>query len=297
MPRPGRAAPRGAGRKGSHMAKIRIICVDLDGTLLRNDHSTIPPENLEAIREAATAGVAVVPATGRILGRVPRAVRQIPEIRYAIVINGAEVVDLADGGLLHSAYLPVQTALRIVARGRRLGLTPEVYQHDHMLIQRDDLQLLQTRPIERDHLNYLLRHETPLEDIEAHLHSHPEGICKVNLPYFLDEGLRWRLRAELEAAEEVEAATSMEKNLELNARGASKGAAVRALCRALGVSPQEVMAIGDGDNDRELLAAAGCPVAMGNATPQLRALAGRVTGTNEEGGVAMAIRAALKGEL
>ncbi|MBC5580671.1 HAD family phosphatase [Anaerofilum sp. BX8] len=279
------------------MSKIRIICVDLDGTLLRDDHSTIPPENLEAIREAAAAGVAVVPATGRILGRLPDAVRQIPEIRYAIVVNGAEVVDLADGSLLHSAYLPMETALRIVARGQQLSLTPEVYQDGRMLIQRDDLQLLQTRPIERDHLQYLLRHETPLEDLQAHLRSHPHGICKVNLPYFLDEDLRGRLRAELEAAEEVEAATSMDKNLELNAKGASKGAAVRALCRALGAAPEEVMAIGDGDNDRELLAAVGYPVAMGNAPPQLRALARRVTGTNEEGGVAMAIRAALKGEL
>lgn len=279
------------------MKKIRMICVDLDGTLLADDHHTIPLRNLAAIRRAAEARIAVVPATGRILARVPREVRQVPQLRYAIVINGAEVVDLEKGTLLYTAYLPQETVLRILERVAPLGLMPEIYWNDHMLIQAQDLKRLQETEVERDHLEHLLYREQPVDDLVQFVRDHPEGICKVNLPYFEDLSLRVSLRRELESWGGLQTSTSMGRNLELNALSATKGEAVRALGCALGLSRDEIMAIGDSDNDLDLLRASGFPVAMGNASAPVRALARMVTATNEQAGVAVAIEAAMQEEI
>ena len=274
---------------------VRLIFVDLDGTLLANDHRTVPAENLAAIRRAAKAGIQVVPATGRILARLPQAVREIPQIQYAIVVNGARVVELAAGRVLYEACLDAAVALEIFRQAQSLGLTPEVYQDGHMLIEPQDLQLLAARPVERDHLEHLLQREKPVADLTAHLRACPGGITKINLPYFEDLALRDRLRTQWEGRG-LQLSSSMGPNLELNAPGATKGLAAKALCRAMGVPLEEAMAIGDGDNDRELLAAVGWPVAMGNAPDALKRAARLVTGTNEEAGVAQAIAAAMRRE-
>jgi len=280
------------------MGSIRMICVDLDGTLLDDDHASIPPQNIAAIRRAAACGVQVVPATGRILARLPAAVRAVPQLRYAILINGAEVLDLAAGQRLYTAYLPAATALDIYGWAKQRRMMPEVYQDDHMLIEPDDLALLAATGIERAHLDHLLQNETPVADLRAHLRAHPDRITKLNLPFFADDGARQAARqALLDRGEGLMISTSMEHNVEVNAPGATKGKAAQALCRALGFEIGAVMAIGDGDNDRELLAAVGHPVAMGNAEPGVLALAEFVTDTNTNAGVAAAIDRALRGEI
>ena len=82
---------------------------------------------------------------------------------------------------------------------------------------------------------------------------------------------------------------SLPTNLELNAAGATKGAALAALCRALGVDPLDTAAFGDGTNDVSMLAAAGVGVAMANGAPETRQAADLVTVSNQEDGVALVL--------
>lgn len=72
--------------------------------------------------------------------------------------------------------------------------------------------------------------------------------------------------------------------------GASKGVGVQWLLQHLGVSPSEVMALGDGENDIEMLQLVGLGVAMGNAGPKVKSVAKVVVGKNDEDGVAQAIQ-------
>ena len=85
------------------------------------------------------------------------------------------------------------------------------------------------------------------------------------------------------------AVTAFPGNLELNAPGVNKGAAVQGLCARRGWSAEQVMAFGDAGNDLELLSWAGWSFAMANATDQAKAAARYVTGSNTEAGVAMAV--------
>jgi hydroxymethylpyrimidine pyrophosphatase-like HAD family hydrolase len=77
--------------------------------------------------------------------------------------------------------------------------------------------------------------------------------------------------------------------LSVFAPGASKGTATAALCRKLGISWEEVLAIGDGPNDMSLLAAAGFGVAMANGSPEVQAIAQAIAPSNQENGAAVAI--------
>ena len=102
------------------------------------------------------------------------------------------------------------------------------------------------------------------------------------------QALRWQLRMQLDGAARLMQANVPEM-VELLPPGASKGAALRALLRDLGIDPQHVLAIGDGENDVEMIQMVGVGVAVGNAEPHLKAAANHVVATNDADGVAEAV--------
>ncbi|MEG0803512.1 MAG: HAD family hydrolase [Pygmaiobacter sp.] len=273
--------------------QIKLICVDMDGTLLRADHRTISKNNIEAIRTALAAGITVVPATGRILARLREQLCVLPPLPYAIVSNGAEVREIASGRVLHGNYIAVDTALCLLEHLWSEKLAPMVYQNDKMLMQPQDFALLERNPAERDHLRGLLKLQAPITDLCEHLRQNPEAISKINVPWVPPE-IRLRLFRELRALGTVEVTSSMPTDIEFNAPGTTKAQGVLALCRHLDISPDEVMALGDGENDIDMLRAVGHSVAMGNASHAVQSAANTVTDTNERDGVAKAIFAVLQ---
>lgn len=86
-------------------------------------------------------------------------------------------------------------------------------------------------------------------------------------------------------------------DLEVMNPNTSKGIALGALCKKLGVPPKQVMAIGDSGNDAAMLDFAGVGVAMGNGEEALKQKADLIAPTNEEGGVADMLELAIKGEI
>ena len=83
--------------------------------------------------------------------------------------------------------------------------------------------------------------------------------------------------------------SSLKGNREIMVVGADKANAAKILAARLGIPREQVLAIGDQRNDIELIAWAGIGVAMGNAVPELKALADWVTVTNDEDGLAHAL--------
>ena len=76
---------------------IKLIALDMDGTVLLNDHTTITPRTLKTVQAAIDQGIEVVPASGRVLSILPRAFRQLRGINYALTSNGASVVNIHTG--------------------------------------------------------------------------------------------------------------------------------------------------------------------------------------------------------
>ena len=267
---------------------IKLILLDLDGTLLRSD-KTLSEENLRALEETAALGIEIVPASGRICSVMPEAVRALPFIRYAIGANGAEVYDMREQQLLHRADIPLSLAQRVYDYLDTLPVIYDCYLDgvgyiDNVHFARLDEFI--TDPV----VNRMVRSlRTPVENFRDFITARDHPLQKIQM-YFKDLDRRDRERARLNSLfPELTATSSLYNNIEMNIQSATKGDALRFLCRHLGLRCEEVMAFGDMGNDLSMIQAAGLGVAMGNAHPQLLAAADYVTDTNDNDGVAKAL--------
>lgn len=268
--------------------KPKLILTDLDGTLLRDDKS-LSPANRAALVRAAAQGAEVVVATGRFFGGIPRELLELPFLRYFILMNGAKVYDRREDRVLYRSEIPLAQAERVMDLLEPLDCTVDCYQNDVGWMERryfDHLDYYVTDPVSRAMVR---SHRRPVDDLRAQVRAGGDTVQKMQA-YFPHLELRPRVMALLrQEVPGVVQSVSLPTNLELNAAGATKGAALAALCRALGLDPLDTAAFGDGTNDVSMLAAAGVGVAMANGAPETRQAADLVTASNQEDGVALVL--------
>ena len=126
-------------------------------------------------------------------------------------------------------------------------------------------------------------------DMHRMMEEHPTEIEKFSILYATEAQRDAAWQAVAAACPTLEIASSIERNMEINAPGVSKGPGLMALARHLGLAPAQVMAVGDSGNDRTMVQLAGLGVAMGNATEDIRRVADAITADNNHDGVAEAI--------
>ena len=108
--------------------------------------------------------------------------------------------------------------------------------------------------------------------------------------YFLERKKKLEsIKNKLEPFDDLELAISTSGYIEITQKDAQKGKALEHLCRYLGIHMEEVMAIGDNENDHSMLVRAGYPIAMGNANEEIKKIAKYVTASNDESGVCQKI--------
>nr|WP_317325442.1 Cof-type HAD-IIB family hydrolase [uncultured Flavonifractor sp.] len=268
------------------MSDIRLICLDMDGTLLDDDHATVPPRNVAALRAASERGAAVTIASGRAWSLLQGVNAQLGVTRYAVLSNGAAVLDVKTGEWLYRRPLDPDARRTILTLLLDWGLPFEVYCEGENYIQRDRAEQVIGSALSPEFAQVLRTCSHFPEDLNAALEG--KDVEKIHIFRVPPE----RRQALLDAAEvwgPLAVTTSFGENMELTAPGVNKGTAVQALCARLGLGPEQVMAFGDAGNDLELLRWSGWSFAMGNASAEAKAAARHLTGTNREGGVGMAV--------
>ncbi|XP_030445025.2 endoribonuclease YBEY, chloroplastic-like isoform X1 [Syzygium oleosum] len=284
--------PKDRKREGSlrfYKPKFSYIFCDMDGTLL-NSESRISLTNAKALKEALSRGVKVVIATGK---------------ARPAVINILKTVDLAGKDGVISQFTPgvfVQGLLVYGRQGReiyRRNLDPDVCREAFIYSREHGIPLI---AFCEDRCLTLFEH--PLVDSLHTIYREPKaeimpsiedllGAAVIQKMIFLDtaEGVATNLRPYWSEATGARAnvVQSVPDMLEIVPPGTSKGSGVRMLLDHLGVAPKEVMAIGDGENDIEMLELASLGIALSNGSEKTKAVANIIGVSNDEDGVADAI--------
>lgn len=278
-----------AWEKGD-MPDIRMIGLDLDGTVY-NEAKEITPEVRKAIKDAIAQGVIVLPATGRPLGGLPVDFIQIPGVRYALTSNGAAVVDLTTKERIYEDCIDKETAAQVISVMLEFQGLTETYMDGRCYTDKENYEneanfsLISPRL-----LTYIKNTRIPKAHLADYVRSQEHPVEKLHM-IFGDMDIRDKAFACIkERFPKLTITNASSFNMEINSSTCNKGTSLLALGRILGIKPSQIMACGDSGNDYPMICAAGFSVAMGNAEERIKEAADFVTKTNEEDGVAWAIR-------
>lgn len=268
---------------------IKLIALDMDGTTLQNDFRSISARNKEAIAAAIQKGLVVVPATGRIQGQLPQSITDIDGICYAITSNGAVVINLKTDKLIYSNYLGAGTVKKMVSVLNKRNLFYGVYYQGENYIQKGSFdQIDNIKEFDQGHVDFVESASFYVDSVYDFALEHASEIEKIDIPFLSDNDLRV-LMQKFSRYKGVFLTGPIPNTIEVTHRDTNKGQALKELCHELKINPQDVMAIGDSDNDLKMFKVAGFPVAMENATKEIKALAKVETRHYLEDGVAHAI--------
>lgn len=245
------------------MKRYKLIALDLDGTLLRDD-LTISSQSRTWIQKAEQAGIVVCFSTGRSRSSSEEYWHVVSPEAPMVVLNGAEVWRNHQE-LLSRHSLPWEAIAEFYALARRHGA--RIWANTSELSLND-----------KDWSAHYLETEEWLKF--GMVHPDPEQITDLR-----------RQAAELGP---YEVTGSTPTNLEITELGVSKASGLAEVAALLGISSSEVAVIGDSDNDLAMLRWAGFGAAMGNAEDQIKKEADYVAASNEDEGVAEVIRLILK---
>jgi Cof subfamily protein (haloacid dehalogenase superfamily) len=270
---------------------IQLIGIDVDGTLL-DSRGQLPAENLRAIREAVACGIHIAIVTGRSYFFATPAVEPLPDPLTLVVHNGA-IARTRGGDTLMRRLLPRDLALDVLAATTSW---------------RDAAVVIFDRPLAGQMVYDRLDWEQPNRsrfrdrnrEIIEQVASLEDAITEdpIQVSY---NGSVSAMRQVMEALSEHAVADMLSVSLteyehrdfslvDICAGGTTKGTGLAAVASRLGIDRAAVMAVGDNYNDREMLEWAGIGVVMANAAPGLHAPGLEQTTSNDDAGLAAAIR-------
>lgn len=264
---------------------IKLLAIDLDGTLL-NSQKELVAENIAAVQAAAAAGVKVVLCTGRPMTGVRPFFDQLglSDQEYLIINNGCSTYETKDWSLLDSQQLTTEELryLHETIKGNdAIQLTIADDADNYLVVAEEasdlvayDAGLVFTQPL-----------PCWLEDLDDRQHTYFEVMMLGEMAELDDYQEQW----DAKLAEQFSVVRSQDYIYEILPQGASKATALEKLATKLGYTADQVMAIGDANNDIEMLSYAKHSVAMGNSPDHIKALAAHVTASNDDCGVARAI--------
>jgi Cof subfamily protein (haloacid dehalogenase superfamily) len=259
---------------------IRLIASDLDGTLL-NKEWKISSRNVQAVRQAVTRGVKVTLATGRMAAATRGYARELGLDVPLITYHGALIEQALSGEILYRKVVPVELAAEIVESLLQRRIHTQVFLKDRVFVQKANEHSAA--------YGKMAGLQVEEADVLKLLEKEPEGVEKILC--IGEKDILQELGQELKAVygQKLHFTSSSFQFLDMLHPEVNKGTALRALAEQWGIEAEEVMALGDSLNDKEMLVFAGLGVAMANAHPELKEIADYITGPYWEDGVAQAI--------
>jgi Cof subfamily protein (haloacid dehalogenase superfamily) len=261
----------------------KAVFLDMDGTLLRSDHS-ISDETIQTIRTLTQKGIAVILVSARPINAVMPTFRNIglPPASPVISLNGSYIVEKDEP--IFQAVVDLETTARVTEEVRPFKATIAYYLQREWFSEKKDAwtdheQKIMDVPVEVAPIDSLIGDwkTRAIAPNKMMVMSEPENITQIQK--HLRSVYNGRLNIYPSKATYLEV---------MDSRG-SKSNAVKFIGQRLGLTPGEIIAMGDNYNDAEMIQYAGMGVAMGNAPDDIKAVADYVTETNNNDGVRKAM--------
>lgn len=259
---------------------IKLVVSDLDGTLLDPD-GNIGSDSINALVRLKNAGIEFAIATGRPFFDVNKELRECEAIRFFITSNGANVID-RNGELSNSILLDNKTANKVYDIVKNRKMTVSVHSGGHSIVDAK-----KTNPEgfkEYGTSEYYQKYYTTLSVISDDFDGMIKTVDGVEMmsAYFKNVSDCEECLRSLQGIDGITVTSSSKGNIELTGEGVSKGNALKNLIDKLGVSASKVATVGDSGNDISMAKVAGLPLAMENASDELKAVCKRVICSNAE---------------
>lgn len=266
----------------------KFIAMDLDGTLMAEDHVTVTERTRRALKAAHDMGVKIAIATGRTLNVTENVLNQIPFTDYVIYSNGAAVYSCGEKRVIYSNYMKKETVETVVDFLERYPVFYEVYSGGRQHSENRKAKYFKNNGMPQefvdDYTNSITVHDSVAQFAKSH------DIEKINLFYFEFDSVYYEeIRSFLFSLKEIDCTSPVMGDIEMTTAGVDKAGAIDGICKKYGIKKAEAMAFGDADNDIEMLNYCGLGIAMANASDVCKQAANYVTLSNAEDGVAAAV--------
>lgn len=268
--------------------KYKLICIDLDGTLLCDDKS-ITNENIEVIRKCSNLGIQIAISTGRISKFTQHIIEHLGIKTNIIATNGGIIKDI------NNQYIAVNNLdyddilkIKEITKGKDIDIylnTEECVISEGSIYNEYSYKKINEK-LEEKHKVEILENCSLRNIKQLYKDKIVKVVCinkdNINIVSEVRKLLEDSCIFEIESAENY--------FCEINKKGISKGKAVLDLAKHLGIDISEVICIGDSGNDIEMLKVAGLSIAMGNAENRVKSIADYITDTNNNSGVGKALK-------
>lgn len=270
--------------------KLKAIVMDIDGTLL-NEEKLISTRTKDKLIEAQKKGIKVVLASGRpTQGMLPLA-EELEMNKYEgflVSYNGSQVYDVKTKEILFNQAIPTDLANRILNHLSKFEVVPMVDQDDYMIVNNAFFDIKSEVP--SGYMN-IVHYEVrggnfkvyEVDDFSKGIKKPVNKILVAGNPDYLQKHHE-AMRAPFKDL--ITAAFSAPFYFEYTDQGIDKARALDEVFPKMGISPENIISFGDGQNDRSIIEYAGIGVAMRNAVPEILELADEVTHSNSEDGIA-----------
>lgn len=265
----------------------RVIALDMDGTVL-NDLKQMGEKTRLAIHRALAAGKEVIFCTGRSYAEMTEFLEEFPDMHYLCLESGALLYDHLNHKVLNTRTIDHGAVKAIAKNIAGRDILPQIFCSGRCLLDQEKIKHLEHYHIEA-YKSLYDRVATPLEDVFSFVEADGAGAEKINLFHATPEDRALTRQQLLDMHLPLTMVYSEYTSLECTAPGISKAVGLQSLCRILDITMDEIIMVGDADNDRTALEAAGLAIAMANAKPEIKAICDVIVADNNHDGCAEAI--------
>lgn len=263
----------------------KLLAIDMDGTVL-NSAKKISPRTKFALENLMKRGIFVVVSTGRNLVELTDYREDFKAMHYGIVISGGMIYDFFKDAPIKVHAVDEPTILKLIDFGLETRAMIHLHTIKKSVAREEDIQNMAAfdMGVFQPMFDKICER---CDDPKEFVRTHPGEVIKVNL-YHRDKVSRDKNFARISKLN-LSISYAEAFNLEMSPANVTKASGLVELCDFLKIDLSETVAIGDADNDREILQTSGLAVAMGNASDEIKKLADFVTLDNDSDGVAAAI--------